>query len=213
MMEALGAEVVLVDQRPGSRPGQVSGDDLALVDAAAERIVRARKAFRVDQFARAGNPDAHYRHTGPELWRQSGGELTHFCDFAGSGGSFAGISRYLREQNPQIGCYLVEPAGAAVLAGHSLTDPDHPIQGGGYSMPELAFLEGLRVDGYLQVSADEARVAARLLARLEGIFGGYSAGANLAAALQLLDGPARGGTVGILVCDSGLKYLSTDLWG
>lgn len=212
MMEALGAEVVLVEQLPDSLPGQVSGGDLALVDAAAERIVRERNAFRADQFTRVGNPDAHYRYTAPELWRQSGGSLTHFCDFAGSGGSFAGITRYLKEREPRTGCYLVEPAGAAVLAGARVANPDHPIQGGGYSMPELAFLEGVPVDGYLQVTGDEARAAARLLARREGIFGGYSAGANLAAALQLLDGPARGGTVAILVCDSGLKYLSTDLW-
>ncbi len=212
MMEALGAEVVLVDQLPDSMPGQVSGGDLALVDAAADEIVRERAAFRADQFARSGNPQAHYRHTGPELWHQSDGSLTHFCDFAGSGGSFAGITRFLKEQNELIGCYLVEPTGAAVLAGKAVDDPDHPIQGGGYSMAELAFLDGIPVDGYLEVSGDEARAAARLLAHREGIFGGYSAGANLAAALQLLDGPARGGTVGILICDSGLKYLSTDLW-
>jgi cysteine synthase A len=212
MMEALGAEVVLVDQLPESKPGQVSGGDLALVEATTQRIVLERDAFRAGQFSHRGNPDAHYRHTGPEIWRQSDAGVTHFCDFAGSGGSFAGITRYLKQQDPEIGCYLVEPEGAAVLAGESPRQPDHPIQGGGYSMPELAFLDDVPVDGCLRVSGQQARDAARLLARREGIFGGYSAGANLAAALQLLDGPARGGTVAILVCDSGLKYLSTDLW-
>ena len=79
-------------------------------------------------------------------------------------------------------------------------------------MAELAFLEDVAVDGYLAISGAQARDCARRLAREEGVFGGFSAGANVAAALELLQGPARGGIVAILVCDSGLKYLSTDLW-
>jgi len=212
MMAALGAEVVLVDQAPASVPGQVSGADLERVEAVAEKLSRERGAFRADQFARAGNPLAHYRHSGPEIWRQSGGSVTHFCDFVGSGGSFAGIARYLKQQDEAIGCFVVEPAQAAALASGRVDNPDHPIQGGGYSMTRLVFLDEAPVDGYLGVSGDAARDAARALARQEGIFGGYSAGANLAAALELLHGPARGGVVAILVCDSGLKYLSTDLW-
>ena len=212
MMQALGAEVVLVEQTPDSTPGQVSGADLQKVEAMATRITQQRQAFRADQFSHAGNPLAHYRHTGPEIWRQSAGQVTHFCDFVGSGGSYAGITRYLKEQDSGIGCYIVEPAGAEILATGSAARPDHPIQGGGYAMHELAFLEDVPIDGYLSVSGDRARATARLLARREGIFGGFSAGANVAAALELLEGPARGGTVAILVCDSGLKYLSTDLW-
>lgn len=213
MMEALGAEVVLVDQRPGSKPGQVSGGDLAQVEKVAREITARRSAFRADQFLRDGNRLAHYRHTGPEIWSQSGGQVTHFCDFVGSGGSYAGISRYLKEQDATIGCYVVEPERARALATGRIDDPDHPIQGGGYALTELEFLRDAAVDGYLGVSGRDARIAARRLAREEGIFGGYSAGANLAAALELLAGPARGGVVAILVCDSGLKYLSTDLWG
>jgi len=212
MMTALGAEVVLVDQAPGSQPGQVSGDDLALVEAVASEITRERRAFRADQFEREGNPLAHFRHTGPEIWRQSAGSVTHFCDFVGSGGSYAGITRYLKQMDPAIGCYVVEPRGAEILATGEVEHDDHPIQGGGYSIPDLSFLEGVAVDGYLAVSGDEARAAARRLAREEGIFGGFSSGANVAAALELLAGPARGGVIAILVCDSGLKYLSTDLW-
>ena len=211
MMRALGAEVVLVDQLPDSTPGQVSGGDLALVEERARQITDERDAFRADQFLRAGNPLAHYRDTGPEIWRQSGGQVTHFCDFVGSGGSYAGISRFLKEKNPEIGCYVIEPAGAEALRlGHS-TQPQHPIQGGGYSMPDLEFMRDAPVDGYLSVSGDRARDCARRLAREEGIFGGFSAGANVAAALELLAGPARGGVIALLVCDSGLKYLSTDL--
>lgn len=212
MMQALGAEVVLVEQLPDSIPGQVSGGDLALVDEAARGIVEERGAFRADQFNHPGNWLAHYRHTGPEIWRQSDGEVTHFCDFVGSGGSYAGITRYLKERDKGIGCYLVEPRDAAILATGKVDNPDHPIQGGGYSMSRLTALRDVDIDGYLCVSGDEARDAARRLASCEGIFGGFSAGANIAAALQLLEGPASGGLVAVLICDSGLKYLSTDLW-
>ena len=212
MMAALGAEVVLVDQLPGSTPGQVSGADLARVDEETERIVRERGAFRADQFHHLGNPLAHYRHTGPELWRQSGGTITHFCDFAGSGGTYVGITRFLKEQDRAICCYIVEPDGAAALAGRTVDRPDHPIQGGGYSMTGLSFLDDVPVDGFLTVTGDEAKDMTRRLAREEGIFGGFSSGANVAAAMALLQGPAKGGTVAAIICDSGLKYLSTDLW-
>lgn len=212
MMRALGAEVILVDQAEGSIAGQVSGEDLALVEASAAKITSERGAFRADQFFHQGNPDAHYRHTGPEIWRQSDGTVTAFCDFAGSGGSFAGISHYLREQHPEIACYLVEPDGAAVVSGETAVRPGHPIQGGGYSMPDLAFLEGIPVQGYLKVTGEEAEDVCRRLARTEGIFAGYSSGANVAAAMQLLQGEQVGGTVVVLLCDSGLKYLSTALW-
>ena len=212
MMTALGAEVVLVDQLPDSFPGQVSGGDLALVEERTRQIVAERGAFRADQFRHPGNPLAHYRYTGPEIWRQAGGSVTHFCDFVGSGGSYAGIARFLKAQNPAIGCYVVEPAGAEILARGTAENPDHPIQGGGYAIADLAFLEDVPIDGYLSASGEVARDTARLLARREGIFGGFSAGANVAAALQLLAGPAQGGVVAVLICDSGLKYLSTDLW-
>jgi len=212
MMAALGAEVVLVDQTPASMPGQVSGADLERVEEVAQRITAERGAFRADQFRRDGNRLAHFRHTGPEIWRQSGGSVTHFCDFVGSGGSYAGIAAFLKQQNPAIGCYVVEPEQAAVLARGKVENPDHPIQGGGYSMASLTFMGQAPVDGYLGISGKQARDAARELARSEGIFGGYSAGANVAAALELLRGPARGGIIAVLICDSGLKYLSTDLW-
>ncbi len=212
MMQALGAEVVLVEQTADSVPGHVSGEDLALVEERARQIVTERGAFRADQFQRDGNPLAHYRHTGPEIWTQTRGQVTHFCDFVGSGGSYAGISRYLKQEDPDIQCFVIEPAGAEPLGGGRVDRPDHPIQGGGYSIPQLAFLDAAEIDGYLTVSGEQARQTARLLAQKEGIFGGFSGGANVAAALELLRGPARGGMVAVLICDSGLKYLSTDLW-
>lgn len=213
MMRALGAEVILVDQLPDSVPGQVSGGDLELVDREAKRITQGRGAFRADQFHRDGNWLAHYRTTGPELWEASGGAIEVFADFIGSGGSYAGVTRALKERDPAIRCYVVEPDGAAAAAGEPVSRPDHPIQGGGYAMADLAFLKDLPVDGYLQVTGAQARETARLLARLEGIFGGFSAGANVAAALQLLGGAEAGRTIAVVICDSGLKYLSTDLWG
>lgn len=212
MMRALGAEVVLVDQLPGSVYGEVSGGDLALVEAEAQRIVNARGAFRADQFALQSNFRAHYLHTGPELIDQSDGEIDGFCDFAGTGGTFAGCAAALKAHSPAVRCYLVEPAGAAVLAGQEVTNPNHPIQGGGYVMADLQMLRPEHIDGYLQVTEEETYTAARALARLEGIFGGVSSGANVAAALQLLRGEMQGKTVAVTVNDSGLKYLSTDLW-
>lgn len=212
MMAALGAEVVLVDQLPTSEPGQVSGGDLELVERETRRIVDERGAFRADQFVLEGSRRAHYLHTGPELIEQSGGSIGVFCDFVGSGGTFGGCAAALKEHDPLIRCYVVEPETAAVLAGKEITDPGHPIQGGGYSMPVLKFIEPELVDGYLQVSASDAVETARKLARIEGIFAGFSSGANVAAALQLLRREERGKTVGVMICDSGLKYLSTDLW-
>ena len=211
-MEALGAEVVLVDQLPGSRPGEVSGGDLAMVEVAAKRIARERRAFRADQFNDPGNARAHEETTGPELWEDSGGSLDAFVDFVGSGGTYAGAIRALKSLSPALKGYVVEPEGAAVLGGGEATEPNHPIQGGGYSMAYLTALRGRKVDGFLTVTGDEARETARDLARTEGILGGFSAGANVAAALSLLAGPHRGGTVACVICDSGLKYLSTDLW-
>ena len=212
MMAALGAEVVLVDQLPGSQPGQVSGGDLALVEQEAQRIVLERNAFRADQFRLSGNFRAHYLHTGPEILQQSGGKIDAFCDFAGTGGSFAGCAAALKEYNPLIKCFLIEPSGAAVLSGEPLTYPNHRIQGGGYAMADLPQLHREQIDGYLQVSDSEAIQVTRRLAREEGVFAGFSSGANVAAALRLLETGFRGKTIVVLLCDSGLKYLSTDLW-
>lgn len=212
MMAALGAEVVLVDQLPGSIPGQVSGGDLALVEAAAQRITAERGAFRADQFRQPGNFRAHYLHTGPEFLRQSSGAIQVFCDFVGTGGSFAGCAAAFKEHDPAIQCYVIEPAGAAVLAGEPAWHPGHRIQGGGYAMPDLPLLRPEHVDGYLQVSDAEGILTARRLAREEGIFAGFSSGANVAAALKLLSTTHRGKTIAVLINDSGLKYLSTDLW-
>ncbi len=210
MMRALGAEVVLVPQAHGSIIGEVSGEDLALVENKAQHITQARGAFRADQFAHPSNPQAHAQGTGPEIWEQSAGQVTAFCDFVGSGGTLAGVAQALTPLG--VRCYAVEPVGAQALAGRGMQDTAHPIQGGGYAMPELAHMTEVELTDYLAVSGEDARDWARHLARYEGIFGGYSAGANLAAAVQLLKEEEVEGVVAFVVCDSGLKYLSTDLW-
>ena len=213
MMQALGAEVVLVDQHPSSPRGQVTGADLDLVEEKTQTIVASRNAFRADQFELASNWRAHYLGTGPEIWSAASG-FDAFCDFAGTGGSFAGCSRFFKEQAPDIDCYLVEPESCAVLSGRRIQDPRHRIQGGGYSKPHLKMLDLAEVtpDGYLTVSDQEAIECARQLARHEGLCVGISSGANLAAAMKLLAGPHRGQTIAILLNDTGLKYLSTDLF-
>jgi cysteine synthase A len=217
-MRALGAEVVLVDQLPDSVPGQVTGDDLLQVEAEAARLTVERRAFRASQFSNPANVMAHENSTGPEMWRQSGGAIDVFVDCPGTSGSFTGVSRYLKSQNSQVKCYVVEPEQAAVLNTCLGDLPDkvagHKIQGAGYSRNEanLPLFDRSLADGYLNVTDQEATEAAQLLARTEGVMGGYSTGAHLAADIRLLRTSEQGKTIGILVCDSGLKYLSTDLY-
>jgi cysteine synthase A len=228
MMQALGATVVLVDQHEDSVVGQVSGDDLKRVEEETRRIVTQENAFRADQFCLPGSFRAHYLHTGPECWEQSEQSIDSFVDFVGTGGTFVGISKYLKEQNADIKCFLLEHASSRILnpqKEHSAL-PDnyhgkHKIQGGGYSktFSELPLFDksisGVDkedlIDGYLTVTDEEAIDTARLLARTEGIFGGFSAGANVAAAAKIIHS-GQGNHVLALVCDSGLKYLSTDLY-
>jgi cysteine synthase A len=201
MMRALGAEVVLVDQAPGSRHGEVSGDDLALVDRRADELVAERRAFRANQFTLASSALVHERHTGPELWRQSGGTIDVFVDFVGTAGSFTGIARHLKSVNPRARTYIVDPSSLR-----------HRIQGGGYSMDELPLLDDSLADGRITVTDDDAITATRDLATREGVFAGFSTGACAHSALELLRTTERGATIAFLAADSGLKYLSTDLW-
>ena len=197
---------------PSSKPGQVSGGDLALVEEAAQRITKERNAFRADQFHLEGSSRGHYLYTGPEIIRQSNGEFDAFCDFAGTGSSFNGCAAAFKEFRANIQCYIVEPVDAAILAGKAVTKPNHRIQGGGYSMSDLPLINQNLIDGYLQVTEEDAMHVARRLAKEEGIFAGFSSGANVAAAVQLLKTTCKGKTIVVLLSDSGLKYLSTDLW-
>lgn len=211
MMRALGAEVVLVDQAPGSPIGQVSGEDLAKVGEVAHRITKERNAFRADQFNHIGNIHAHEYYTGEEMWEQTNGEIDVFLDFAGSGGTFTGCAKALKKHNSDIRCYLVEPDTAPYYSKKAPTNRNHKIQGGGYSMA-LPLLDQNLVTDYIHVTDEEATQVARELAKKEGIFAGFSSGANVAAALQLLKGTEKGSNIVLTINDSGLKYLSTDLY-
>ena len=211
-MTALGAEVVLVEQANAGHAGRVTGADLELVEKAVARIAVERRAFIADQFHREANLLAHERGTGPELWRQSNGSVDVFLDFVGTGGTFTGVTRALRRENAALRAYVVEPESAAVLAGRPVTHAAHQIQGGGYATSNLPLLDRSLVTDYLSVTDEDAVSCARLLARREGLLAGFSTGAHLAAAIQLLKSIESGSTIAFLVCDSGMKYFSTDLF-
>lgn len=208
ILKALGAEVVLIDQADGGKPGQVSGDDLARVDEAGRKLARERGAFFADQFHNAANTRAQ-EETAREIWEQCGGELDAFLDFAGTGGTFAGCAKVFKEKNAGIRCYVVEPSAAAHLS-EGAAGGRHKIQGGGYCM-DLPLIN-CGIDGFVKVTDEEAKAAARILARTEGILAGFSSGANLAAAIKLLNGAEKGNTVAFTVNDTALKYFSTDLF-
>jgi cysteine synthase A len=211
VLRALGAEVVLVPQARGYRPGVVTGEDLELVERRAEELTRELGAFRPDQFANAGNVAAHRETTGPEIWAQTGGRVDAWVASIGTGGTFIGVAGFLKEQVPGIRCIAAEPATARKLAGCEVTSTSHRLQGTGYNLVPPQWDPAL-CDGYIGVSDDDAIETARLLGAREGICAGFSSGANVWAALQVAR-QAREGEVIVTVCpDTGLKYLSTDLF-
>ena len=213
MLEALGAEVELVPQAGDPRPGQVSKEDLELVEERTQSLVRELGAFRPDQFNNPGSVAAHEQTTGREIWEQTDGAVGAFVASVGTGGTFVGVARALKARNSAVRCYAAEPASAPYIAGgpQAVISTSHKIQGTGYALvPPL--WEPRLVDGYLTVSDAAAIDTARLLATREGIFGGFSGGANVAAALQLARDSAPGTLIATIIPDSGLKYLSTDLY-
>lgn len=215
VLAAYGAEVELVPQLPESVPGQVSGADLELVEQRTKQLVEQIGAWRPDQFANPDNPAAHEAATGPELWQQTGGRpgaLAAFVAMVGTGGTFVGTARALKQRDPAIACYAVEPAGAPVLAGEPVTNPGHKLQGAGYAFVPPAWDPAL-CDGTLAITDEEAIATARALARQEGILGGFSTGANVAAALHLAERAKPEAVIATVACDTGLRYLSTGLFG
>lgn len=211
MMKALGAEVVIVDQLPDSVKGQVSGADLALVEEVAKRITEEKRAFRANQFKLESTVHAHEMHTAKEMWEQCDGEIDSFVDFIGTGSTFQGCAIGLKKYKSDIKCYVVEPENAAFYSGSEISDGAHKIQGGGYSM-ELSLVDRSLIDGVVKVTDAEAIATTRALAEHEGIFAGFSSGTNVCAAIKLLKGEEKGKNIVLLLNDSGLKYLSTDLY-
>lgn len=206
MLEALGAKVTRVPQVDGE-PGRVTGADIAAAEAGARAFAAERGAFYVDQFHNPAVARAHEQGAGPELWAQCGGRLDAFVAIVGTGGTFVGTSRFLKRCSPAPRCYAVEPAGTQPLAGRPATDPRHLLQGAGYGLVPPLWDPSL-ADGTLAVGDDEAVAMRRRLGAEEGLYVGYSAAANVAAALRLFDGGlvARGGSVATVLCDTGLKY-------
>lgn len=210
MMRILGSEVVLIDQAPDSPPGKVSPKDLELVEQAADQLVAEHNAVRVDQFHWESNKRAHYEGTGREIWEQSDGRVDAFIEFVGTGGTFAGVSQQLKERNPDIRCYIIEPSSASWFGCHEYIAP-HLIAGGGYAR-DLDLIDHSLVEDYIAVDDDTAIAMARRLAAKEGLFVGTSSGANVAAAIELLRERERGSRIVVVLTDTGLKYLSTPLF-
>ena len=210
MIAALGARIVLVPQVTG-RPGEVTGADLKKVEEVTDALTRKLKAFRADQFKNESSVRAHERGTGPEIWTQTRGEVDAFVSVVGSSGTFTGVSRFLKRKNPAIRCYVAEPKNAAILSGRRRVAGRHKLQGLGYmEIPQL--YDPSLADGYLTVTDAEAVRTARRLAKLEGILCGFTSGANVAAALRIARASDRPLTIVTVITDSGLKYLSTDLY-
>ncbi len=206
MLEALGAEVVLVPQVEGT-PGCVSGADIRVATERAVEIAQDRQAFYVDQFNNHSCVAAHLAGTGPEIWAAAGDRLEAFVAAVGTGGTFVGVSRFLKEKNPAIHCTAVEPQGAEVLAGKDVEKPCHLLQGTGYGIVPPQWDPAL-VDSLLAVSDEEAARFRWSLADVEGLHVGFSSAANVCAAVKLVEsgrlGPAP--TVVTVLCDTGLKY-------
>jgi len=175
--------------------------------------VRELSAFRPNQFHNPNAVRAHELTTGPEIWDQTGGAVHGFVAHVGTGGTFIGVARALKARNAGVRCYAAEPASAPFIARGSagVSNTSHKLQGTGYALIPPLWQREL-VDGFLSVTDDDAIQTARALATREGIFGGFSGGANVAAALQLARQARPGTLIATLIPDTGLKYLSTDLF-
>jgi cysteine synthase B len=191
VMKAYGADLILVSPEDGMEGAR----DLAQVMEA------EGKGKVLDQFGNPDNPLAHYETTGPEIWRDTEGSVTHFVSAMGTTGTIMGISRYLKEQNPAVQIVGVQPAEGAKIPGIRRWPAAY--------MPSI--FEASRVDKTLDVGQDEAEETTRALAAREGIFCGISSGGAVAAALQLSRQLEQAIIVSI-ICDRGDRYLSTNVF-
>lgn len=195
IMRALGAELLLTDPSEG-----IDGAIQAIRDLVAREPERY---FYPDQFNNPANPLAHYSSTGPEIWAQTGGKVTHFIAAMGTSGTFMGTGRYLREQQRAVQLLAVQPDG-----------PLHALEGVKH-MASTLFVPGIYdpqlPNAIVEVSSDLALATLKRLAASEGLLVGVSAAANVAAALQVARQIERGVVVTIL-CDSASRYLSEPFW-
>ncbi len=190
-MEAYGAELVLVSKSEGMEGAR----DLALA------MEREGKGIVLNQFGNGDNPEAHYQGTGPEIWQQTGGEVTHFVSSMGTTGTIMGTSRYLKEQNPEICIVGLQPGEGAAIPGIRRWPQAY--------LPTI--FDSTRVDQMMDISQEEAEVTMRELARREGIFAGVSSGGAVAAALRL-EKTLNNATLVVIICDRGDRYLSSGVF-
>src|SRR5207244_11631460 len=204
-LKALGADVVItpVSAKPGTPDHYVS---------TARRIAsETSNSFYPDQYSHPANPEAHYRTTGPELWKQTEGEITHFVSGIGTGGTISEAGRFLKEKNQNIKVIGVDPYGS-IYKTYKETGKIHEttpyrVEGIGQEvLPANAQLQ--YVDEVMNISDRDSFEAARQLGRVEGIFCGGSSGTNCAAALRLARDLDENAVVVFVVCDTGEHYLS-----
>ena len=190
-MRAYGAELILVSREQGMEGAR----DLAL------QMEREGRGKVLDQFANPDNPRAHYETTGPEIWRDTAGNVTHFVSAMGTTGTIMGTARFLREQDPRPQIVGVQPAEGASIPGIRRWPPEY--------VP--AIFDASLVDREMDVTQEEAEVTTRRLAAEEGIFCGISSGGAVAAALRL-SAEVENAVIVTIVCDRGDRYLSTGVF-
>lgn len=190
-MRAYGAEIISVTQEQGMEYAR----DLAL------QMQAEGKGKVLDQFANQDNPLAHYESTGPEIWRDTKGEVTHFVSSMGTTGTIMGVSRYLKEQNPAIQIVGLQPSEGSHIPGIRRWPEAY--------LPKI--FDASRVDRTLDISQQEAEETMRRLAAEEGIFAGVSSGGSVAGALRLSK-ELENAVIVAIVCDRGDRYLSTGVY-
>jgi len=190
-MRAFGAEIVLTPKDGG----------MELARDTAERMRDEGRGLILDQFANPDNPRSHYEGTGPEIWRDTGGRITHFVSSMGTTGTIMGCSRFFKEKNPAIQIVGVQPEEGSQIPGIRKWPEAY--------LPRI--YDPKRVDRLIYVSQAEAEEMARRLAREEGIFAGISSGGALVAALRL-SAEVRDAVIVTIICDRGDRYLSTGVF-
>ncbi len=190
-MEAYGAELILVTKEQGMEYAR----DLAL------QMQEQGKGKVLDQFANADNPVAHYEGTGPEIWQDTQGKVTHFVSSMGTTGTIMGTSRYLKEQNPDIQIVGLQPKEGSSIPGIRRWPEAY--------LPKI--FDASRVDTVMDIEQQEAEDTMRALAREEGIFCGVSSGGAVAGALRLNE-QVENAIIVAIICDRGDRYLSTGVF-
>ncbi len=191
-MVAYGAELIEVSKEQGMEGAR----DLA------DRMKAEGQGFVLDQFANPDNPLSHYHSTGPEIWRDTAGTITHFVSAMGTTGTIMGTSMFLKEQNSQIQIIGVQPEEGAAIPGIRRWPAEY--------MPKI--YESTRVDRTIDMGQIRAEETMRELAKAEGIFGGVSSGGAVAAALQVAN-EVENAVIVTIICDRGDRYLSTGVYG